>query len=487
MTATSQQSQPTARPAQRITKAIAAATLLERRIARRNLSPFVRQVFKTVDPGSTYSHNWHIDLICDYLEAVTRREIKNLVINVPPRFLKSIITSVSWPAWLLGNNPSEQIVCASYSSSLSLKHSVDCRRIIQSGWYQAMFPAVDLAEDMNLKSEFHTTKSGYRIATSVGGTVTGKGGNILLVDDPVNPEQAMSDTARVAANIWFEQTYSTRLNSEKSGAMVVIMQRLHTDDLTARLLKKGGWEHLCIPMEAEGKTVYSIGDLEVVREKGELIHEERFGPDEVKAKKTVLGSFAYAGQYQQRPAPLGGGLIKIAWFKRYKTAPDKFMRVVQSWDTANKEREINDPSVCTTWGETEAGHYLLDVYRERLAYPDLRRISKSLYAKWKPDAVLIEDKSSGQSLIQDMRADTDDKYPVIAVQANVDKVTRASTCSPVIEAGNVYLPDYSSWLVDFEMEIGNFPASVTKDQMDSVSQYLNWTKRKRAKPRIRQL
>ena len=443
----------------------------------------MRQAFRVVE-RKPYIHNWHIDIICEYLEAVTRREIRNLIINVPPRFLKSIITSIAWPAWLLGNNPSEQIVCASYSGNLSLKHSAACRRVIQSPWYSPMFPDVKLADDMNLKSEFETTESGHRVATSVGGTVTGKGGDILIVDDPVNPEQAMSDSERKAANTWFDQTYSTRQNDEKTAVMVVIMQRLHQDDLAGHLLKKGGWEHLNIPMEAKSKTTYSIGKLEVVREKGDLIHEERFGSVEVKKKKLALGSYGYAGQYDQSPAPQGGGMIKLSWFKRYGTAPSQYKRIVQSWDTAGKEKEINNPSVCLTWGETEQGHYLLDVYLGRLAYPALKRAAKSLSAKWEPDAILIEDKSSGEALIQDLRADTDDKYPVIAIQPHKDKVTRASTCSPTIEAGNVWLPEKAPWLVDFELEVGNFPASTTKDRVDALSQYLNWAKKKTVRPSI---
>ena len=195
-----------------ISPAEAAATLLERREGRRSLSAFVRKVFSTVDPATAYKHNWHVDLICEYLEAATRREIQRLIINIAPRSLKSNIVSVGWPAWLIGHNPSEQIVGSSYSGSLALKHSVDCRTVIQSAWYKNMFPDVELTGDMNTKSEFVTTNRGHRIATSVGGTATGKGGNVLLIDDPVNPEEAMSDTARDGANTWYDQTYSTRLN-----------------------------------------------------------------------------------------------------------------------------------------------------------------------------------------------------------------------------------------------------------------------------------
>jgi predicted phage terminase large subunit-like protein len=451
--------------------------------AEDHLSCFVKGVLAIVDPGTLYKHNWHVDLICEYLEAAWRREIRRLIINIPPRFMKSTITSIAWPAWMIGHNPSEQIICASYSSLLSIKHSVECRLVILSPWYQSIFPDVKLTGDMNVKSEFVTTKRGHRIATSVGGSTTGKGGNVLIGDDILNPEQALSDTVRHTANDWLDQTFLTRFNDEKEGVFVNVQHRLHEADPTGHLVEKGGFKVLSIPMEAEKKTIIDFGSVKVIRKAGAILHPERFGKNEVTQKKRDVGSYAWAGQYQQRPAPLEGGMIDLSWFRRYKTKPRNVKRTIQSWDTANKEKEINDPSVCTTWVEADNGYYLIDVYRDRIGYPRLKSAAMSKYAQLNPDVILIEDKSSGQSLIQDLRSETSVKYPIKPIMPVSDKVTRMSTASPSIEAGLVWLPESASWLADYETELANFPNSATADQVDSTSQFLNYIK-KRTRPRV---
>ena len=459
---------------------------------RTSLSAFIKKTFETVDPGHAYKHNWHIDCMSEYLEACVKRQLKRLIINVPPRFLKSICTSVALPAWVIGNDPSEQVMAASYSASLAIKHSVDCRLVMKSPWYQNTFPGVQFVDDMDMKSEFVTTKRGHRVAVGVGGSATGKGGNILLIDDPVDPMQALSDDKRDACNTWFDQTYSTRFNDEKEGVMIVIMQRLHEDDLVGHIMNgedADSWELLKIQQNPPTPITYSFGDFHYEREAGELIHPERFGEVENAKKLKAMGSYAYAGQHQQEPAPLAGGLIEIGWFKRYNVLPKKFKRIVQSWDTASKSKEVNDPSVCTTWGETEDSYYLIDVFRDRLKYPDLKKAVVGRFLKYKPDLVIIEDKSSGESLIQDIR-DGDlksHKIPVKAVMPVNDKVTRMSVESPTIEAGYVYLPKQAAWLPDFEMEMRHFPNSATKDQVDSVSQFLKVVKKRPAKPNIRSL
>jgi predicted phage terminase large subunit-like protein len=451
--------------------------------AEDRLSGFVRGVLAIIDPGTLYKHNWHVDLICEYLEAAWRREIRRLVINIPPRFMKSTITTIAWPAWILGHNPSEQIICASYSSSLAIKHSVECRLVIQSLWYRSLFPDVMLTGDMNVKSEFVTTKRGHRIATSVGGTTVGKGGNILIGDDILSPEQALSDTVRQTANDWIDQTFLTRFNDEKTGVFVNVQHRLHEADPTGHLIEKGGFTVLSIPMEAEKRTIIDFGSVKVKRKAGGLLHLERFGKAEVAQKKRDVGSYAWAGQYQQRPAPLVGGMIQLSWFKRYKVKPRNVIRRIQSWDTAGKGKEINNPSVCGTWLETEKGYYLEDVYRNRIGYPGLKRAAKSKYKQKRPDLILIEDKSSGEVLIQDLREDPEDHYPIKAIMPVNDKITRMSTASPTIEAGLVWLPENAPWLADFELEISNFPNSETADQVDMVSQFLNYVK-KRTRPRV---
>ena len=264
------------------------------------------------------------------------------------------------------------------------------------------------------------------------------------------------------------------------------MQRLHERDLTGHLLAKGGWTHLCLPAEAERKTVIDFGGLRVTRRPGELLHPAREDAREIARAKRELGAYAFVAQYQQRPAPLDGGIVKPAWFKRYRVAPANPLRIVQSWDTAHKAAAINDPSVCGTWAETETGFYLIDVVRQRLEYPALKRAAISLAAKWRPDAVLIEDKASGQSLIQDLRAET--RLPVIAQRPEADKLTRMSAVSPAIEAGRLFLPENAAWLADYEAELATFPNAAHDDQVDMTSQFLRWaTARRGTGPMIRRL
>lgn len=446
-------------------------------ILRTRLAAFTRKTFTTVDPGAAYQHNWHIDLIAEYLEACTRGEIKRLIINMPPRYMKSISVSVAWPAWLLGRNPSEQIMAASYADNLSIKLSTDCRLVLQSSWYRDIFPGTVITGDQNEKRKFVTTQRGHRIATTVGSSIIGEGGNILIVDDPVNAMQALSETERERANLWFDQAYSTRLNDKKNGVMVLVMQRLHQNDLTGHLLEKGGWEHLVIPKVAEKRTIIDFGRVKRVLEPGDVLHPARQSAEDIEREKQAMGSYAFAAQCQQRPTPAEGGIFKREWFlERYDTRREVYRSITQSWDTAHKASEINDPSVCTTWGETESGYHLLHVLVQRMEYPELKRVAINHAEAWAVDALLIEDKASGQSLIQDLRRES--KLPVIAIQPQGDKVTRASVVSPTVEAGKVILPKQAQWLSDFEDEIFSFPNAAHDDQVDSVSQFLAWAKNK---------
>jgi predicted phage terminase large subunit-like protein len=465
----------------RPTKAEALDALLRTRLAA-----FTQKSFRTVDPGAAYKHNWHIDLIAEYLEACTRRQVKRLIINVPPRYLKSISVSVAWPAWLLGRNPSERILAASYSDRLSLKHSVDCRLVVRSDWYRRIFPGVHLTDDQDTKEKFVTTARGQRFATSVGGTATGDGGNFLIVDDPHNPKQALSPVQRQEALTWFDQTFCNRLDDKENGVIVLVMQRLHANDLAGHLLAKGGWEHLCLPAVAETRTIIDFGRVKLTREPGDILHPQREGQAAIDRQKVEMGSYAFAGQYQQRPAPAEGGLFKATWFQRYDKPQEKYMSVVQSWDTAIKASQIHDPSCCTTWGQKASGWDLLQVAVRRLEYPELKTFMLRQAEAWQPDAILIEDKASGQQLLQDLRRET--TLPLIAIQPEADKITRASAISALVEAGKVYLPANAPWLTDYETEMLLFPNATHDDQVDSTSQFLNWSKnRAHAELRIRRL
>lgn len=287
-------------------------------LARRSLSRYIREAWQVIEPGTEYLHNWHIDAISEYLTAVTQGQILRLLINMPPRYMKSISVSVMWPTWSWIDRPSSRWIFASYSQSLSTKHSVDRRTIIQSDWYRSHWGDLyNLTSDQNVKTEYQNDKRGVMVATSVGGTATGKGGDFIIVDDPHNPKEAQSDIQREAAITFFDQTLSTRLDNKKTGAIVVVMQRLHERDLSGHILERGGYEHLCLPAEAEKRTVIRmpVSLKEIIREERGLLWPEREGPQEIAGQKISLGSYGYAGQYQQRPSPAEGGILKRYWWR----------------------------------------------------------------------------------------------------------------------------------------------------------------------------
>ena len=309
---------------------------LRNQALRQNFPSFLKRSFATVDPASHYLPNWHLDALSEYLEAARSGEITRLLINMPPRMMKSISVSIAWPAFLLGHDPSVRIMAASYSSYLALRHSQDTRLVVSSSWFRQAFPQFSLANGRNEKHKFVTTEQGFRFATSVGGSATGEGGDILIVDDPLNPLQAASSLAREQANHWFDQTFSTRLNNKKTGRIVVVMQRLHQEDLSGHLLAKGGWEQLLLPALSERSKLIQVRGFHYFREAGEPLHPQREDELLIERARLELGSHGFAAQYQQQPLARTGGMIEAAWLARYQELPAEFDRVTQSWDTAIK-------------------------------------------------------------------------------------------------------------------------------------------------------
>ncbi|MCI5049569.1 MAG: hypothetical protein MRY32_04480 [Rickettsiales bacterium] len=291
-------------------------TQLERMIIN-DFCGFLSYGFAILNPNRAYQHNWHIELISEYLKAIEQGQITRLIINLPPRSLKSTMISVAWPAWLLAHNPSMQIMAASYSQQLADKHSQDCRMIVQSEAYQRCFSDTKLCRTQNEKHKWMTSKRGMRLATSIWGSATGEGGDILIADDVMNALQAQSAMARASINDWFDHTFATRLNDKKKGAIIVVMQRLHEDDTTGHLLQKGGWEHLCLPAMAEQTLRYQMNGKTWTRKRGSLLHAKRENTKLIERAKTELGSAHFNAQYQQNPLPQGGGMIELDWFVRF--------------------------------------------------------------------------------------------------------------------------------------------------------------------------
>lgn len=447
-------------------------------LLRSDLNAFTRKVFDTVSAGATFSDNWHLHAIAHYLNLCAEGKVKRLIITLPPRSLKSISASVALPAWILGRDPTQKIICVSYAHDLAIKHSLDTRAIMTSDWYQQCFKQTRINQTKNTQSEFITSQLGFRLATSVGGSLTGLGGDMIIIDDPHKSDEAESETKREGVIEWYRNTLISRLDSKLNGVIIVIQQRLHESDLAGYLLETGEWTHLNLPAIAEENESILVGpDKYYHRKENEVLHPDKEPIEVLNKLKTEMGSYIFAAQYQQRPAPLGGGMIKWAWFNTYdkdnlySSASDQ---IIQSWDTASKVGEMNDWSVCTTWLFSNNRYYLLDLYRKRLEFPGLSKAVKIKAQKWAADLILIEAMNAGIPLIQDLRVHT--QLNIYSVIPKGDKATRMMSESSAVEAGKVYLPKEADWLAEFQREVVQFPKGKHDDQVDSLSQFLKWAR-----------
>ena len=427
-------------------------------------------------PGTPYLPNWHIDAIVHQLMRVHEGEISRLLINQPPRSLKSICVSVAYVAWLLGHDPTRRVIVVSYSNDFAAELHRQFRMVIDAPWYRALFPAMRPARDSG--TELVTTAGGSRYATSVGGTLTGRGADLIIVDDPLKAEDAMSEPARRRVIDWYGGTLVSRLNDKENGPIVVVMQRLHEDDLAGHLIEQGGWHHLDLPAIAVDDSIIPIGHgKSFTRRRGEVLHAERESQAALERIKAEIGSLKFSAQYQQRPIPFEGNLIKREWIKWYTSAPSRGggTEVVQSLDVASTTADTGDWSVCTTWLRVKRNYYLLDVWRGRLEFPDLKRKLIALAREHAPNRILIEQAGPGLHLIQELRAHPEPGVPVpIRIKPEGDKVVRMEAQSARFESGQVHLPERAPWLDTFLLEMLAFPNARHDDQIDSVSQFLTW-------------
>lgn len=470
----------------------------DRRLAQKSLMAFTRQSFGIIEPGQDFCDNWHLNVIADHLMAVSSGEVRNLVINIPPGCMKSILTSVAWPAWEWTSDSTIRTMSASYGEPLAIRDASKTRDIITSEWYQERWPDVLIKPGEDQKTKYALTGGGWRMATSVGGRATGEHPDRKIVDDPHNAKQAESDAERESALTWFDRTLSTRGQS-RGASTVVVMQRLHEKDVTGHIIADlTGYTHLCIPMEYDGvqrKTF--LGAYDPRKKKGELLWPEMFNETSVTELRQLLGAYGSAGQLDQNPAPLEGGMLKTSalqmWPHTSPLPPLEF--VLQSYDTAFTEDTKGDPSACTVWGIfTHKGvrnGMLLDAWDEHLSYPDLRtKVIEEWTAEYggskgahvgaptkprRPDRVLVEAKASGQSLIQDLRRAS---VPVVAFNpGRADKVARAHQAAPVLELELLWVPEskknpgqFVSWAQPLILQMQKFPVAEHDDLVDTFSQ-----------------
>ncbi len=455
-------------------------------ILRNDFCAFMHRAFLELNPHADFKPNWHLEVLAAKLEEVRLGTCKRLIINIPPRHLKSHAASIAFVAWLLGHEPAKQILAISYAQDLSDKLARDCRALMMSPFYQALF-GTRLSADRNAVAEFETTQGGYRLSTSVGGVVTGRGADVIIVDDPMKAGDALSELRRQDVNDWYDNTLRSRLNSQDEGAIILIMQRLHADDLVAHLQETETWDVLSLPAIAETDEYYDLktpyGRRLIHRRAGEVLHPALLSAATLDGLRQSMTEYNFAAQYQQDPQPPSGLIVKRAWLKFYseKEMPDRFDQIVQSWDTANKVTELSDYSVCTTWGLKGQKMYLLNVFRRKMEFPELKRTVRELAALRHASVVLVEDKSSGTQLIQELRADGFSR--VEAAPANNDeKVMRLRAQTAKIEGHFVLFPEKAPWLADYLLELTAFPNAKHDDQVDSTVNALAWLSQDATKP-----
>jgi len=351
--------------------------------------------------------------------------------------------------------------------------------VITSERYRRLFPGLRLIKDT--EAECVTSQGGGRFAVAVGGSFTGRGADLIITDDAIKAEEAQSEKVRRAVNEWYARTLLSRLDDKRHGAIIVVAQRLHEDDLPGTLLREGGWHHLDLPAIAEFDEAIPIGPGVVHRrKKGEALHPAREPLDALEQIRREMGSLTFSAQYLQRPVPIEGNLVKRGWIKWFEAAPKREIgvQIVQSWDAASTTAETADWSVCTTWMKIRRDYYLIDLWRGRLEFPQLRRKLIELALKHQPNRILIEQAGAGLHLIQELRANPTPGVPLpIGIKPELDKVGRMAAQAARFEAGQVFLPKEAPWLSELLHEIMAFPNSRHDDQIDSVSQFLNWAEK----------
>jgi predicted phage terminase large subunit-like protein len=443
-------------------------------LARDSFPYFLKLCFGTWFPGKALGDNWHIHAIAHFITSLKPDEPGRRIITMPPRSLKSKTVSAAYPAYLLGQDPSCQIMVVSYGESLAEELSNLTRMIMEAPFYRAMFPNTRLIRSTN--QLLVTDKGGQRFGTTMAGAATGIGADVLIIDDPHNANDISHASSRLGVIESFENALVTRLNDQTTGKIFIVMQRLHEEDLAGHLLAKGGWDHLKLPAKAEQDATYEIGPGKVHHVKaGDLLHVARLPQSALDDIRRSQGSARFEAQYQQNPVPVAGNIIRRDWLRYYDKVPDRSdAEIVLSLDTATKTDPAHDYSVCTVWQKREGSHHLIDLRREKLAYPDLRRMVTELWDLHRANHLLIEDTGTGSALITDLNRGRG--IPAVGRKARDTKEARLSAASGPIEAGQLYLPKDAHWLAAFETELLTFPGAKHDDQVDSLSQYFGWVR-----------
>ncbi len=447
---------------------------------------FLRQAWMIIEPANPLIDEWYVGCICEYLEAVTLGQIRKLLMNLPPREGKSNIVTVLWPAWSWTRKAFLRFITCSYSASLSVKHATMRRNVIESHWYQRQWGGlVRMATDQNIKSEYENTARGHMIATSVGGTITGKGGDVIIEDDMINPLQAISDAERTAAIDMHKMVLSTRIDNPKTGSRVIVEQRTHDQDVSGYVLKnESGWTHLNLPLLAERRSVivFPMSHREIVREPDDILSPTRHGEAEITDLKKTMTPEVFEAQCQQNPSSDVGNILKRSYWEGhfYTALPTGMEYVITSWDMTFKETKSGSFVVGQAWGKRGAEFYLFPVMvRARMDFAESLGAFKNFVVlvpqvtRFKPTGHLVEDKANGPAVISTLQKAI---AGIIPMGVSGSKVARAQSIAPLCRAGNVWLPDVSiaPWITEFIEECAKFKGSDSEinDQVDAMSQAL---------------
>ena len=462
------------------------ADIMVHTLARREFEVFLELVFRHLNPDTPLSRGWYLSAMCQALHEVAQGHERRLQITVPPRHLKSIMTTVAFPAWLLGQRPETRIICASYGQELSAALSRSFRKVIQSRWYSEVFPQTAASIIRDTEADLGTRQGGYRFATAVGGTVTGIGADLIIIDDLMKAQDASYPEARAKAQRFVDETLLSRLDNKQTGAVIAIQQRLHEDDVSAHLNSKGGYRHLDLPAIAMRDEIIPLSRGRThSRRIGDVLNPQREPREVLDQLKAEMGPRAFEAQYQQNPTPLEGDYLQWDKVQFYDEAPPRtrLNKVVHSWDVASSSDPKADYSVGTIWGHDGTSWLLLDVIRQRLLYPDLLARVRLERKLWKADAILVEKSSVGPALLEDlardMRGISEPQHHArscirLGISAVLPKAERYYASVERLYSGFAKLPRSAPWLDDLHREMQTFPAARYDDQVDSLSQFLNW-------------
>ncbi|CUH48791.1 phage terminase large subunit [Ruegeria atlantica] len=447
---------------------------------RENLYAFLAGSFGILCPGERLARAPYLEAMCYALQRVASGECQRLMISIAPRHLKSICGSVLLPAFELGRDPTKKVVVVSYGKDLAREHAEQFRRLVTSPFYQRLFPKMKVDPKHNRFEHMKTTKGGGRKSVSLGGGITGFGANLIIIDDLGKPSEMRHDTYRQELRDFFDQTLFSRLNDKRTDRIVSIQQRLHPDDFSAYLLEKDTFNHLCLPSIAEIPEEISLYNNRVLKRRpGDLLNPEREPQEILDRIKADIGNFAFQAQYQQNPTDGENEFLSMSDLHLVETLPDEsvFVRRVQSWDTAAKDSPRSDFTVGLTfgWHAYEERWYLLDVFRARTNYTQVRNAVLRLRKQWRADRVLIESSAMGIHLLDELKRTAAGVYmPVNVVTSKLDRFIPQTDW---IKSGKLVIPTDKPWFDEFRRELLAFPDALKDDQVDALTQFAEYMRR----------